>query len=117
MATRLNKNFTHFKNTGVDIEFVFSDIADLSEANEIEWAFGVDEDSEPLITKSTADGITINEVDTEKCTVRLDPGDTETLTAGSYYHQLRWQDDDMVWHVSAAGTMTLLNTIFDIEGA
>jgi hypothetical protein len=113
MSTRLNKNFTHFINDGIDIEFVFSDIDDLNDANDIKWAFSVDEDSTPLITKTLSSGITIDTVDTRKCIVTLAPANTSSRSAGNYHHQLRVQDSANVWHTAATGTMTLKKSIFE----
>lgn len=110
---KINQNFTTWKGNYREINFTIEDIS-TAEGCTAKWACA--ENAESLLKEiekssvSTPAGITISG---KIVTVILDPSDTSSMTAGTYYHELRLVDTESNPSTPAIGTMTLLETLID----
>lgn len=71
-------------------------------------------DADVLIKKSTTDGISITDGPNGKFEVTIEPEDTETLKAGSYYHEAEVDDAGVISTVMT-GKATLTPTLVKPE--
>jgi hypothetical protein len=109
----LNQNFTIFQgDNNVLVEFAVLDDTgapvDVSLAS-FRWAFGRSSRSAPLVQKSTSDSIALSDPQNGAIQITMHAADTETLSAGSFYHELVMGLGGKTETI-AIGTMTLLTS-------
>lgn len=107
----LNQNFSIFQaDDNVLIEFIVMDAAgtkiDVSTAS-FEWAFSRSAKSAPLITKTTANDISLSDPVNGGIQINMHLADTQTLASGAFYHELVMTLGAKTETI-ASGTMTLL---------
>jgi hypothetical protein len=107
----LNQNFTIFQgDNNVLVEFTVLDdtgaTVDVSLAS-FQWAFARSAKSRPLIEKSTSDDIALSDPQNGLIQIAMHAADTQSLPAGSFYHELVMSIGAKTETV-AIGTMTLL---------
>lgn len=103
---KLLQNFTTWKGDYREIKFSIDDVV-TAEGCTAEWAMASTEGGAAIITKTTEDSPATITISGKYVTVKLSPADTSSLTAGSYYHELRLVDTSTNPAVVATGTITL----------
>ena len=105
---KLNQDFTTWKGNYRRIDFYIEDVSTVT-GGTASWAMSLSDTGNTLITKTTAAGtITLSG---KTVSVFLQPEDTSSLTAGTYYHELRLVDVAGQPSTPAIGVVTLKNVI------
>lgn len=110
MTTKTEQDATLYVGKDYTLKFTETDTEDLSNFNEITYAFADSNSaaSNHFTKTKSGGGITTSGSSNEVAEVTINGSDTSSLSAGRYYHELETEDGSGNEQVAARGEVILL---------